>query len=220
MVDVGQRASELSKQALKIFQQIANNGSSQYLYFLVASSAGGSGVAARFSKLLCKPPREETEMLDAGQRACGLSRQALKIFRQMADDVAFGEAWLRVGQRSGLRGGVAAGGAARWPSERRGCEWGSEVAFGEAWLRVGQRRGLRRGVAASVLTSGAPSGAARWPSEGRGCGWGGEVAFGEAGLRVGQRGELLQVRRRSGLRRGVAAGEAGVRGRGGGRGSF
>jgi hypothetical protein len=29
MVEVGQRAGELSKQALKIFQQIANDGSSQ-----------------------------------------------------------------------------------------------------------------------------------------------------------------------------------------------
>ena len=47
-MEAGQRAGELSKQALKIFQQIANDGSSQYLYLFVASSAvlsrGGSRV--------------------------------------------------------------------------------------------------------------------------------------------------------------------------------
>ena len=39
MVEAGQRAGELNKQALKIFQQIANDGSSQYLYLFVASPA-------------------------------------------------------------------------------------------------------------------------------------------------------------------------------------
>ena len=44
----GVRAGELSKQALKIFQQIANDGSSQYLYLFVASSAVLSRGGSRF----------------------------------------------------------------------------------------------------------------------------------------------------------------------------
>jgi hypothetical protein len=76
VVDAGQRAGELSKQAIKIFQQIANDGSSQYLYLFVASSAVFREVAAGFSKILCRPSGEETEV------------------------VAFGKAWLRVGQGS------------------------------------------------------------------------------------------------------------------------
>jgi hypothetical protein len=51
------------------------------LYLFVVSPAGRSGEAERFSKLLCRPSGEETEV------------------------VAFGEAWLRVGQGS-LGGGV------------------------------------------------------------------------------------------------------------------
>ena len=103
----GVRAGELSKQALKIFQQIANDGSSQYLYLFVASSAGRSGVAARFSKLLCRPSGEETEV------------------------VAFGEAWLRVGQGSLAGGGVVE------PSEHSGSPLGSgeEAAFCGLLLR-------------------------------------------------------------------------------------
>jgi hypothetical protein len=73
-------AGELSKQALKIFQQIANDGSSQYLYLFVASPDGRSGVAARFSKLLYKPSREDAKVVEAGQRAGELNKQALKIF--------------------------------------------------------------------------------------------------------------------------------------------
>ena len=71
-------ACKLSKQALKIVQQIANDGSSQYFDLLVASSAGRFGVTARFLKLVCKPSREKTEVVDAGQRACEMSEQALK----------------------------------------------------------------------------------------------------------------------------------------------
>ena len=48
MVEAGQRAGELNKQALKIFQQIANDGSSQYLYLFVASSAVLSRGGSRF----------------------------------------------------------------------------------------------------------------------------------------------------------------------------
>ena len=79
-------ACELSKQALKIVQQIANDGSSQYFDLLVASSAGRFGVAARFLELVCKPSREETEVVDAGQRACEMTKQALKIYLQIAND--------------------------------------------------------------------------------------------------------------------------------------
>jgi hypothetical protein len=50
------------------------------LYLFVASSAGRSGVAARFSKLLSKPSREEAKVVEAGQRAGVLSKLALKIF--------------------------------------------------------------------------------------------------------------------------------------------
>jgi preprotein translocase subunit Sss1 len=86
VVGAGQRACEMSKQALKIVQQIVNNGSSQYFYLFVASSAGRFGVAARFLKLVCKPSREETEVVDAGQRACEMSKQALKIVQHIAND--------------------------------------------------------------------------------------------------------------------------------------
>jgi hypothetical protein len=59
VVEAGQRAGELRTQSIKNIQQKAIYGSSQYLYLFVASSAGRSGVAARFSKLLCKPSREK-----------------------------------------------------------------------------------------------------------------------------------------------------------------
>ena len=131
----GVRVGELSKQALKIFQQIANDGCSQYLYLFVASSAGRSGVAARFSKPLCKPSREEAKVVEAGQRAGELSKQALKIFQQIANDGSSQYLYLFVASSAvlsrggssvleapvqalgggdgggGLRGGVAAGGA-------------------------------------------------------------------------------------------------------------
>ena len=122
VVNAGQRACEMSKQALKIVQQIANDGSSQYADLFVASPAGRSAVAARFLKLVCKPSRVETEVVDLGLRDCEMGKQVLKIYLQMAGGVAFGMAWLQVRRRRGLQGGVAAGGTAKWPLEWRGCE--------------------------------------------------------------------------------------------------
>jgi hypothetical protein len=88
VVDAGQRACEMSKQALKIVQQNTDSKRRQFpiFYLFVASSAGRFGVAARFSKLVCKPLREEMEVVDAGQRACETSKQALKIVQQIAND--------------------------------------------------------------------------------------------------------------------------------------
>ena len=134
MVDAGQRACEMSEQALKIVQQIANDGSSQYFDLLFASSAGRSGVTAGFLKLVCKPSREETEVVDAGQRACEMGKQAFKIYLQMEGGVAFGMALLQVRRRRGLQGGVAAGGAAKWPLEWRGCEVGAASGGGRGTL--------------------------------------------------------------------------------------
>jgi hypothetical protein len=146
-VDAGQRAGELSKQALKIFQQIANDGCSQYLYLFVASSAGTSGVAARFSKLLCEPSREEAKVVDEGQRAGELSKQALKIFQQIASGgrsqylylfVASSAVLSRGGSKAleapvqalgggdgggGFRGDVAAGGTGVFGRGGRGAFW-------------------------------------------------------------------------------------------------
>ena len=76
----------MAKTHIKAKIPYRTNRCGQYFDLLVASSAGRSGVAARFLKLVCKPSREETEVVDAGQRACEMSEQALKIVQQIAND--------------------------------------------------------------------------------------------------------------------------------------